>query len=175
MELNATERSVLRRATILILAGGAVRLVCGPGEGSVGWRPPSPERHPGREVQVSRDDEPEGGVEAGGTGAIGSGHVSRPEAPAGATGLARHRDRVREATRKAERAARPLAPGERVPLNSAPPEELQRLVGVGPVLAERIIAERRRRGGFRRVEELLEVSGIGPKTLARIRHHIILR
>ena len=45
-------------------------------------------------------------------------------------------------------------------LNTATIKELDRLPGVGPVLAQRIVEFREKRGGFRRIEELLAVSGI---------------
>lgn len=45
-------------------------------------------------------------------------------------------------------------------INTATPEELDTLPGVGPVLAGRIVAFREKRGGFRRVEELLAIPGI---------------
>lgn len=54
-------------------------------------------------------------------------------------------------------------------LNEADAETLSRLPGVGPVLAGRIVAARRTRGRFRSLEELLEVPGIGPATLEKIR------
>jgi competence ComEA-like helix-hairpin-helix protein len=79
---------------------------------------------------------------------------------------------VAEAVRLEERASRPLAPGERLPLNEVPAVELQRLPGIGPALSARIVEERRRRGGFLRVEELREVRGIGPTVLERIRPHL---
>ena len=50
-----------------------------------------------------------------------------------------------------------------VNLNAATVADLETLPGIGPALAERIIAYRTEHGGFRRVEDLLEVSGIGPK------------
>ncbi len=56
-----------------------------------------------------------------------------------------------------------------VDLNRADAAELQRLPGIGPALAERILEHRSRRGGFGSVEELLEVPGIGPATLERLR------
>lgn len=56
-----------------------------------------------------------------------------------------------------------------VDLNRATATELQRLTGIGPALARRILELRRQKGGFRRVEELVEVRGIGPKTLERLR------
>ena len=54
-------------------------------------------------------------------------------------------------------------------VNSAAPEELESLPGIGPELARRIVAYREAHGPFRSVEGLLEVPGIGPAILARIR------
>jgi competence protein ComEA len=64
---------------------------------------------------------------------------------------------------------RRLSLGLRIDLNRAGIADLDALPGIGPRLAQRIIAERARDGPFRRVEELRRVRGIGPKTLARIR------
>lgn len=54
-------------------------------------------------------------------------------------------------------------------LNSATASQLEGLPGVGPVLAERIVAHREDTGPFQQVEDLLEVSGIGEAKLASIR------
>jgi competence protein ComEA len=54
-------------------------------------------------------------------------------------------------------------------LNRAGPRELDGLPGVGPVLAGRIVLQRRRYGPFRGVDELLAVRGVGPRLLERIR------
>lgn len=54
-------------------------------------------------------------------------------------------------------------------VNSASASELEALPGVGPVLAERIVAWRTTNGPFRSVDELSEVSGIGDAVLAQIR------
>ena len=81
-------------------------------------------------------------------------------------------ERVEEATRRRAIADRPMAPGERIDPGTAPPEQLQRLPGIGPALADRIIEHRRRIGGYERSEQLLEVSGIGEKTLARMRPYL---
>ena len=58
--------------------------------------------------------------------------------------------------------------GERVDLNRASEGELDRLPGIGPVLAARIVEYRLRHGPFRAVEELRAVRGIGPRLLARL-------
>ncbi len=58
---------------------------------------------------------------------------------------------------------------ERVNLNTSSRRELEGLPGIGPTLAERIIAYREKKGGFRSVEELKQVSGIGDKKFEEIR------
>lgn len=59
-----------------------------------------------------------------------------------------------------------------VDLATAGVAELDALPGIGPVLAARIVAERRRVGGFHRVEDLLAVPGIGPRLFERLRPHL---
>lgn len=54
-------------------------------------------------------------------------------------------------------------------LNTATAVELQELPGVGPVLAERIVAHREANGRFETVEDLLDVPGIGEAKLAALR------
>ncbi|HEX2675938.1 MAG TPA: helix-hairpin-helix domain-containing protein [Polyangiales bacterium] len=61
-----------------------------------------------------------------------------------------------------------LLAGQTIDLNQAAPADLVLLPGVGPKLAERIVAERQRRGGFSQLEDLRAVRGIGPATLARL-------
>jgi len=56
-----------------------------------------------------------------------------------------------------------------VDLNRAGAEELERLPGLGPVLARRILDYREKKGDFKTVQELLRVPGIGPKKLAEIK------
>ncbi|WP_436839846.1 helix-hairpin-helix domain-containing protein [Streptomyces albogriseolus] len=77
------------------------------------------------------------------------GPASAPAAPAG-TGTA----------------AGPTAP---VSLNTATVDQLDTLPGVGPVLAQHIVDYRTRNGGFRSVDELREVNGIGDRRFADLR------
>lgn len=63
-------------------------------------------------------------------------------------------------------AAAPAAP---VSLNTATPDQLDTLPGVGPVLAQHIIDYRTQHGGFRSVDELREVNGIGERRFADLR------
>lgn len=55
-----------------------------------------------------------------------------------------------------------------VNINTATSEQLQLLSGIGPVLAERIIAYREEHGAFTSIGELMNVSGIGEKKLEAI-------
>lgn len=62
----------------------------------------------------------------------------------------------------------------RVRVNTAGVEDLQRLPGVGPVLAMRIVEHRDRHGPFAVVEDLLDVPGIGEGKLAALREAVLL-
>ncbi len=64
---------------------------------------------------------------------------------------------------------------ERVDLNSADSATLQTLPGIGPALAERIIEYRRTHGGFRSPEELMRISGIGPRKFSDLKDRITVR
>jgi competence protein ComEA len=57
-------------------------------------------------------------------------------------------------------------------LNTATPEQLEELPGVGEVLARRIVEYRDKNGGFRDVEQLREVSGIGDRKYAEMREKV---
>jgi competence protein ComEA len=65
-------------------------------------------------------------------------------------------------------------PSALVNLNSATPAELEELPGIGPTLAEAIITERERRGGFRSVNELRDVRGIGEKRFADLKDKVTI-
>lgn len=72
-----------------------------------------------------------------------------------------------------------LAPLAQAPLaidiNQAVAEELIRLPGIGPELAERIVLYRNEHGAFLHPDSLLAVSGIGEGKLAEIKPYIEVR
>lgn len=61
-----------------------------------------------------------------------------------------------------------------IDLNSADTNELAKLKGIGEVLADEIISYREKRGGFRNIDEIMNVNGIGEKIFADIRDHIFV-
>jgi len=61
-----------------------------------------------------------------------------------------------------------------IPINRAEKEVLNTLPGIGPVLAERIIQRRITAGPFRSKNELLQIAGIGPGKLDRLKDHILI-
>jgi competence protein ComEA len=66
----------------------------------------------------------------------------------------------------------PGADAPPVDLNTATLEQLDTLDGVGPAIAAKILAWREEHGGFRSVEDLAEIPGIGPKRLQALRARV---
>lgn len=64
--------------------------------------------------------------------------------------------------------ASPVVADGKININTAGLTELDKLSGVGPALAERIIQYRTEHGPFARPEDLENVSGIGPKTYEKM-------
>lgn len=62
-----------------------------------------------------------------------------------------------------------------VNINKANSAQLQTLNGIGPSKAQEIINYRKSHGGFKTVDEIVNVKGIGPKTLTHIRSQISVR
>jgi competence protein ComEA len=98
-------------------------------------------------------------------GREGPAFPSLPQGGAGISGALRPAPDVPAA---AARGVKPSPPSV-LDLNRADGQALQALPGVGPVLAERILAYRGAHGPFQTMEELREVPGIGPKRWERIR------
>ena len=64
--------------------------------------------------------------------------------------------------------------GEKVNLNTASAADLQKLNGIGQKKAEQIIAYREQNGQFKKIEDLMQVSGIGEKTFAALKDQLAL-
>jgi competence protein ComEA len=64
------------------------------------------------------------------------------------------------------------APSAPVNLNSATAEQLDTLDGVGPATAQKILEYRTQHGGFSAVEDLAQISGIGPKKLEALKAQV---
>jgi|GEM_PF-942302 len=62
--------------------------------------------------------------------------------------------------------------GVKINLNTAGVDQLVQLKGIGPVIANKIVADRKANGPFKSVDDLLRVKGIGPKILANIRDRV---
>jgi competence protein ComEA len=64
---------------------------------------------------------------------------------------------------------------KKVNINTATTEELQTLSGIGPAKASAIIAYREENGPFQKIEDLLNVSGIGDASLEKIKEQITVK
>ena len=85
-----------------------------------------------------------------------------------AAALATAAPSVAEAQRGSRAAAAEQAPDGVVNIQTATPEQLQLLPGIGPSKAQAIVAFRERRA-FRRVEDIMRVRGVGRSTFRRLR------
>lgn len=62
--------------------------------------------------------------------------------------------------------------GGMININNATADELATLPGIGPSLAEKIILQRESRGYFKTIEEIMDVSGIGPSKFEQMKDRI---
>lgn len=63
-------------------------------------------------------------------------------------------------------------PGQPLNLNTATADQLEKLDGVGPKTAQKIVEYRESKGGFQSVDELMEVPGIGPAKFDQIKSQV---
>lgn len=68
----------------------------------------------------------------------------------------------------------PLAPGEKVDLNTASPEELMRVDGIGEGSVLDIVRYRESCGGFRSVDELLKVPSVAKEQFDKIKEQVMV-
>ncbi len=61
---------------------------------------------------------------------------------------------------------------QKININTASSEDLQKLPRVGPAVAQRILDYRKENGNFKRVEDIMKVRGIGEKIFAQIKDMI---
>lgn len=97
----------------------------------------------------------DGGGDAGGAAVEGRDHTSGAAADVEADRLPAYDDRIN--------------------INTAQPSELERLPGIGPALAGRIVAYREEWGPFDAIEDIMEVSGIGLVKFANMQHLLKVR
>jgi competence protein ComEA len=68
-----------------------------------------------------------------------------------------------------------VSPGDgKINLNTATKEQLEKLTGIGPVLAGKIIEYRESKGSFKTISELKNVSGIGDKKFDQIKDEVVV-
>ena len=67
-----------------------------------------------------------------------------------------------------------LPPGKKININTALTADLTSLPGIGEVTAERIIEYREKKKGFKKIEDLMNVKGIGEKKFAKIKDFIVV-
>ena len=67
-----------------------------------------------------------------------------------------------------------MAMAEKINLNQADAETLEYIPGIGPSKSQTIIEARELMGGFKQYEDMLEIPGIGQKTLEEIKKHGLL-
>jgi competence protein ComEA len=66
------------------------------------------------------------------------------------------------------------SPASKVNLNTATADQLTALPGIGPKLAARIVEYRQKAGGFKSVQEVLNVKGIGEKNFEKLQPHLTI-
>lgn len=66
-------------------------------------------------------------------------------------------------------------PQELVDINTATAEDLQKVPGIGETLARRIIEFREEHGRFEKVDDLLNVRGIGVASLEKLRRYVVVK
>lgn len=98
--------------------------------------------------------------------------VARPRVPTDNLNLAQKLNDGEQITVGVPPSAPGAAAEDTISLNSASEEELTELPGIGPATAAAIIAHREEVGSFSTVEQLMDVSGIGPAKFAKLKDKV---
>jgi competence protein ComEA len=70
--------------------------------------------------------------------------------------------------------ARVTAVAAPVNLNTASTAELETLPGIGPATAQRIVEYRQKNGGFKKIEELMNIRGIGEASFLKLKDLVVV-
>lgn len=93
---------------------------------------------------------------------------------AGLPESAQDTDHVRPSRHRSGHSSHKLQPGQTLDVNTASESELTQLPGVGPSLARRIVEYRTGNGPFQSVDDLQNVSGIGPSKFEKMAPYVRL-
>ncbi len=66
------------------------------------------------------------------------------------------------------------APASLVNINTATADQLEGLPGIGPKMAARIVDYRQKSGGFKKLEDLMNIQGIGEKNFLKLKPLVTL-
>ncbi len=66
------------------------------------------------------------------------------------------------------------APAQTVNVNTATAQQLEGVPGIGPSMAQRIVTYREKNGPFKKLEDLMNVQGIGEKSFLKLRPYLSL-
>ena len=162
--MNAVERKLVLTILCLLLFGGASRLVLSATEEPVSWTalPDSA----GEETESAGAALSDSGAVFGENPPENGEKGEKKSARAGASSKKKHAKSPK---------LPPLAEGERIDVNHASAQQLQRLPGVGPSLAQAIVSWREEYGPFEGPENLLQVKGIGKGKLHSLSSKITFR
>ncbi len=154
MGLSRSERLVLVALSVAILAGRAARFGCGGSE----------------RFEVVRAER--GAAEGPAHGAARADTLASTAADSASA--TRRAAAIAPAERKAKSGSEVSADAP-LDLNAANAQDFENLPGIGPAKAKAIVERRESVGGFRAVSDLLDVPGIGPKTVARLQSLVFVK
>jgi competence protein ComEA len=138
--------------------------------------PPLPDVEPAGGSKSATDSQ--GGANADGTqsksGAITWKRPADPSQAGKVDAAAVRPDQLSESTKDGQpKSISPAGAGRKINVNKASAAELELLPDVGPALAKRIIDHRTKNGAFKVLDDLDKVSGIGPKTLEKLKDRVV--